>query len=88
MVGSMRVKVVSSFDKYSSLRTSRRRRRVVQRRDWKMSTGTHCSKNFPNSTNTRSCKISNHMAARQFNHLCRATEERVEEVVRSTRACA
>jgi len=52
-----------------------------------MSMGMHLSKNFPYSASMRSCKILNRMAARQFDHLCMATEERVEEVVRSTLAC-
>ena len=85
--GLSRVKVVLSFDRYSPLRTSGRRVRVVQRKDWKRSTGMHCSKNFPNLTNTKSCKTSTCMVARQFDHLCMATAERVEEVVRLTRAC-
>ena len=77
-----------SFDRYSSRRTSGRRRRVFQRRDWKMSIGMHLSKYFLYSASTRSCKISNRMVARQFDHLCRAMEKRVEVVVRSTLARA
>jgi len=90
MVGSASLKVTlpSSFDRYSSQRTLGRRRRVVRRRDWRMSQGMHLSKYFLYSASTRSCKISNHMAARQFDHLCRATEDRVEVVVRSTLARA
>jgi len=48
--------------------------------------GTHFSMYFPYSTNTRSCKISNRMVARRFDHLCKAIEDRVEAVVRSTLA--
>jgi len=86
MVGSASSKKThpSLFDKYSSLRTSGRRRRVVRRRNWRMSWGMHLSKYFPYSANMRSCKISNRMVARQFDHLCRAREDRVEAVVRST----
>jgi len=67
---------------------SGRRRRVVRRRDWRTSAGTHFSMYFPYSTNTRSCRISNRMAARRFDHLCTAMEDRVEAVVRSTLARA
>jgi len=48
----------------------------------------HLSKYFPYSASMRSCKISNRMAARRFDHLCKAMEDRVEAVVRSTLACA
>jgi len=87
MVGSACSKWIrpSVSDRYSSLRTSGMRRRVVRRRDWKMSWGTHRSKNLPYSANTRSCKILNRIAARWFDHLCRAMEDKVEVDVRSTR---
>jgi len=86
MVGSACSKKIclSLFDRYSSRRTSGMRR-VVQRRDWRMLWGMHLLKYFLYSANTRSCKISNHMAARRFDHLCRAIEDRVEAEVRSTR---
>jgi len=86
MVGSACLKKIcpSALDRYSSLRTSGTRRRVVQRRDWRMLWGTHLSKYFPYSANTRSCKISNRMAARRLDHLCKAIEDRVEVEVRST----
>jgi len=90
MVGSASSKEIlpSSFDGYSSWRTSGRRRRVVRRRDWRSLAGMHFSMYFPYSTNTRSCKISNRMAARWFDHLCKAIEDRVEVVVRLTLARA
>jgi len=86
MVGSACSKTIrpSWFDRYSSLRTLGMRRRVVRRRDWRMSWGIHLSKYFPYSANMRSCKISNRIAARRFDHLCKVMEDRVEAEVRST----
>jgi len=90
MVGSASSKKIrpSASDRYSCLRTSGMRRRVVRSSDWRMSWGMHRSKNFPYSANTRSCKISNRIAARRFDHLCKAIEDRVEAEMRSTRPLA